>query len=69
MTVYKNTEHFNVNGDKTVEVTLKFDVGARCNDDTVLRDAVDYINFFLRSADGKQNVHKSWGRSIEIKEV
>lgn len=64
MAVYKNNEHFKINGDKTVEVVLRFDVGERADEELVFRCADDYLKFFAISGD-----HKSWGRSIEVRDV
>ena len=69
MAKYKNTEHFNISGDKTVEVVLRFDVGKNCNDETILADAEDYLRYFRTTAEyGEQN-HKAWGRSIEVRDA
>ena len=64
MTIYKNPEHFNVSGDKTVKVTLIFDVDANADDKTIIRDAAWYAKFFA-----DHTSHSSWGRSIEVIDV
>jgi len=63
MSLYKNEEHFNVGGDKTVTVTVTFDVGEKADDKVIMRDAAWYLKYFADTG-----VHNSWARSIEVKE-
>lgn len=63
MSEFKNPQHFNIGGDKTVTVTLVFDVGEKAGRDTILRCAADYALFLAN-----ENAHKSWGRTISIEE-
>ena len=70
MAKYKNPEHFNINGDKTVEVVLRFDVGERVSDQVALRNAQDYLTMFLMTQSHDDGpVHKAWGRSIEVRDA
>ena len=63
MSEFKNPEHFNVSGDKTVTVTVTFDVGSNVNWKTALANAAEYLSFYKSN-----DRHKSWGRSISIEE-
>lgn len=62
----KNPDHFNIHGDKTVEVEVRlvFDVNENVDTDTVLRNAVLYLQGKLN-----RNEHSSWGRSIEVRSL
>ena len=61
MAHYRNSEHYNVAGDKTVRVTLVFDSPEATSDPVVMRDAADYLKFLADTGS-----HKSWGREIEV---
>jgi hypothetical protein len=61
MAVFKNPEHFNIGGDKTVTVTVTFDVGEKVNDETIMVNAADYLKYLANT-----KAHKAWGRTIEI---
>lgn len=65
---YKNEEHFNVSGDHTVEVVVRFDINEAAKNTTIVAAADDYLSYFLRGLyDGSTDHHKTWGRSIEIR--
>lgn len=62
MKVIKNPEVFKISGDKTVTVSVTFDVGTKTNERDILLNAAEAIKFY---ADNK--AHKSWERNIAIK--
>ena len=63
MAKYKNDEHFNISGSKKVRVVVEFDADEKTSDVLAMKNAMDYINFFLNT---QPRQHKAWGYSIEV---
>jgi hypothetical protein len=62
MTLFKNPEFFKISGDKTVTVSVTFDVGEKVDERTLLLNAAEAIKYLATN-----KVHKSWARKIEVK--
>lgn len=69
MAKHKNEEHFNIGGDKTVEVTIVFDVADKAGEMVALRNARYYLDYLINGLEDGENRHTAWGRSIEVKTI
>lgn len=58
-----NPEHFKIAGDKKVRVVVEFDLADGGGDTLALKNAMDYITYFLNT---NPRQHKSWGHKIEV---
>lgn len=63
MTTYKNEEHFGIAGDKTVTVTLRFDVPEEMEEDTIFRNVALAANRLAEHG----NLH-TWVRKVTVEE-
>lgn len=60
--IFKNDEFFKIGGDKTVTVSVTFDVSPKVSDATLLLNAAEAIKFLAEN-----KVQKSWCRKIEVR--
>ena len=67
MAKYKNDEHYNIGGDKTVEVVITFDMGDKGGEMIALRNAKYYLEYLINGLEDGENRHTTWGRSIEVR--
>lgn len=63
MAKHVNDAHFNITNDKRVRVIVDFAIEDGGGDVLALKNAMDYIKYFLNT---NPRQHKSWGYSIEV---
>jgi hypothetical protein len=59
---FSNNEFFKIGGDRTVTVSVTFDVDPKVSEATLLKNAAEAIKFYAENT-----AHKSWARRIEVK--
>lgn len=63
MALHKNGECFKITGDKKVRVVVEFSMEEGGGDTLALKNAIDYITYFLNT---NPRQHKAWGYSIGV---
>lgn len=64
MSKYKNLEVFKIAGDKTVTVSVTFNVDEKANDTVILKDAAEALKFFANS---NLRQFSAWVKEINVR--
>jgi hypothetical protein len=62
MKVLKNNDFFKIGGDRTVTVSVTFDISPKADEGEVLINAAEAIKFYRN-----YKIHKTWTRKIEVR--